>query len=330
MTIVFYAPGGPPYPWNARSIDDGIGGSEEALVYLSRELTSLGYRVFVFNRGPHGRCLLSDGFWLDIEKHDPRIAVPSADIFVSWRNWHVYDKAPEGAKKFLWLHDVGVEPHYSPEALSHFDKIIVLNKYHQSICKVPDEKAFVAGNGVSLDQFDQEAERVPGKCVYLSHPHRGLNELRRYWPQIKEAVPEATLHAFWWQKEFFLPPDEKLGIQPMKSLGHRELAREILSSQVFSYPSVFHPEICPISCIKAQVGGAWPVTVNCGGMSDTLIPEFSNTGTHEDFAERLIATLKMGIAETERQKMMAAAREKFNWRIIAQKWSDEFEGVING
>jgi glycosyltransferase involved in cell wall biosynthesis len=92
---------------------------------------------------------------------------------------------------------------------------------------------------------------------------------------------------------------------------------------------VFHPEICPISCIKAQVGGAWPVTVNCGGMSDTLIPEFSNTGTHEDFAERLIATLKMGIAETERQKMVGAAREKFNWATIAKAWEAQFLSQLN-
>ncbi len=159
--------------------------------------------------------------------------------------------------------------------------------------------------------------------------------MREYWPKIREAVPHATLNAFWWQKEFLLPPNEALGIMPMRSLGHMELAREILSSDLLTYPSVFDPEIHPITCIKAQVGGAWPVTINKGGMTDTLL-----AGTFCSDPEHFIAyTIGLLTPPTEqydkrllreeREAMMKSARVKFDWRTIVRAWIDEFTSHDN-
>jgi hypothetical protein len=36
--------------WSPLSVNKGIGGSEEAIIYLSQELVNLGYQVTVFNR----------------------------------------------------------------------------------------------------------------------------------------------------------------------------------------------------------------------------------------------------------------------------------------
>jgi hypothetical protein len=36
--------------WSSLSVNKGIGGSEEAVIYLSREFVKLGYQVTIFNR----------------------------------------------------------------------------------------------------------------------------------------------------------------------------------------------------------------------------------------------------------------------------------------
>jgi glycosyltransferase involved in cell wall biosynthesis len=255
---------------------------------------------------------------------------PPCDIFVAWRDWHLCEKAPVGARVFLWEQDQPTGAHFGPEARALVEsgkvKLILGNEYHRRLYGVTPEQAFVVSNGIDVAQFNQSAMRLSGKCIYMSHPHRGLKGLREYWPRIREAVPHATLHAFWWQKEFFMPPDESIGVMPMRSLGHMELAREILSSDLFTYPSVFSPEIGGIVCLKAQAGGAWPVVVLQGGMGDYL--QYGTPTSHERFAERVIDTLTNPIPESTRQEMMDASRERYSWTSIASKWCSEFEGQI--
>jgi glycosyltransferase involved in cell wall biosynthesis len=278
----------------------GIGGSEESALYLQREMTALGHE-----------------FILTDKMDEP------CDIFVSWRL--AYLRNPNAKKRYLHCHDWPVNPHWQPDALEHFDKIIMLNEYHRAQYGVPEDRAFVCGNGVDMKQFDQQVERIPGKCLYFSHPHRGLHKLREYWPRIRAAVPNATLHAFWWEPEHFMPADESLGIMPMRNLGHEELAREILSSECLTYPSVFSPEINPITCIKSQVGGAIPLVVLQGGMGDTLLTKYFWPSDYEKFAEMVITFFKLPNSWDEyRSAMMREARERFDWRNISKKWEQEF------
>ena len=317
MKIQFHiGTGGPNYPWlDLDPAKIGIGGSEEALSYMKRELEILGHQVTAIQSRFSGSLnYLEPGQHLD------------CDIFIAWRDWRLYEQAPVGSKRYLWCHDIPVEPHWDHEAALHFDRIILLNEHHARLYEAagcPREKMFIASNGVDLAQFDQQVLRVPGKCIYFSHPHRGLHKLREYWPKIRAAVPHATLNAFWWEDGFFLPPDESLGIMPMRSLGHEELAREILSSDCLTYPSVFDHEINPITCIKSQVGGAWPVTVNCGGMADTL--QFGDSTDHAGFAEEVILRLQTSPTHGfSRREMIRLSRERYDWRNISRLWESEF------
>jgi len=292
-------------PWwaNVSPETTGIGGSEEANLYLRRELIALGHDVTISDR-------------LD----EP------CDIFVSWRNSFRYNL--NAKKNYLHCHDIGVEPHWNPDAINHFDKIILLNEHHRNRYGVPTDRAFVCGNGVDLKQFDQAVGRKIGKCIFFSHPSRGLHQLRQYWPKIREACPYAELHAFWWEPEHFMEPNEAIGIMPMRNLGHMELAHEILSADIFSYPSTFGAEINPISCIKAQVGGAWPVVVIAGGMVDTI--QFGDIVSHEEFADRVIKVIRDDTEHHVRRKqMMEKSRERYDWTSIAKIWSEEFEKELS-
>jgi len=324
--------GGPRYPWNDKDVDKGIGGSEEALIYLSRELVKLGHEVVVYNN-----CAGQTGRFNGVEYRNYVFfdKAPEADVLVAWRNWHLL-KGRTDKHRWLWCHDLPQGVHcptpaeVEQGALEHITKFSLLGNYHKQVYQdyigVSDDKVFVCPNGVVPEQFDQQIERNPAQVLYFSHPGRGLHKLREYWPQVKAAVPEATLAAFWWETEHFLEPNEALGILPMRKLGHTGLAAECLRSGVLGYPSVFQPEICPITTIKAQFGGAIPVVVVQGGMVDTV--QFGVKTSHEFYTNELISALKMSIAgdlEQERAEMMQWARETYSWASVAAQWSSQWD-----
>lgn len=320
--------GGPAYPWNDADVDKGIGGSEEALIYLSRELAKLGHEVVVYNN-----CAGKVGRFNGVEYRNYVFfdKAPEADVLVAWRNWRLLVGRTD-RHRWLWCHDLPAEIHcptpadVKQGALEHITKFSLLGDYHKRVYQdyigIPDDKVFVCPNGVIPEQFDQDIERDPARVIYFSHPGRGLDRLREVWPQVKAAVPEATLASFWWEPEHFRPADEGLGILPMRKLGHYALAAECLRAAILGYPSTFQPEIYPITTVKAQFGGAVPVVVIQGGMVDTV--KYGVSCSQESFAQELIKTLKRSLAgdlEAERAEMMQWARQAYSWESIAAQWS---------
>src|ERR1051326_6356483 len=127
------------------------------------------------------------------------------------------------------------------------DAGVLLNEHHRGRGVVVDERhrgRDLAGGlrpekaaviRIGVDQAPYRALACEGtprremyRCGFFSHPGRGLHRLRdEFWPKIKAAVPDATLAAFWWEPEHFLPPNEALGILPMRALRQEEVAREM-------------------------------------------------------------------------------------------------------
>lgn len=140
--------------WGPDTLDKGMGGSEEAVVYLSRELAKLGHEVTVFNDREEvwydniiGGSDVVYQPWTLLNPND------EFDIFVAWR-------APEncaGVKarlKFVDLHDV-VEPERVYSAAEYVDKFFVKSQYHRSLYpELPDDKFVVIGNGIVKEHFD--------------------------------------------------------------------------------------------------------------------------------------------------------------------------------
>jgi glycosyltransferase involved in cell wall biosynthesis len=333
MRVLFdCSTGGPNYEWSDPSVLDGIGGSEECVILLARELAKLGHMVTVYNN-----CQQWAGIWNGVEyrHHDqPRVEV---DVYVAWRNWHLL-KNVDAKYKWLWCHDIPLGVHCPtkdemPGAIEHIDKFVLLNNYHSGIYQnagVPENNIFVAPIGVDWDEYNWAMEvlgdiRDRARVLYFSHPGRGLDRLREVWPLVKAAVPEATLASFWWEPEHFRPANEQLGILPMHKLGYKDIIVETLKAGIFGYPCVFAPEISPATTIKAQFGGAIPVVVMQGGMVDTV--KFGMKCSQDQFTQVLISALKMSIGGTfeyERAQMMRWARETYSWSSVAALWSSQW------
>jgi hypothetical protein len=245
--------------WNPESAKTGIGGSEEAVIYLARELSTLGWNVKVY--GNHGTEPKDyDGvtyvpFWEWSPKEE-------TDIFISWRDASIFDMDIRARKRYLWLHDTNAEADLSESRLEKIDKVIVLSKYHRSLYpNKPDEKFMLSANGIVPEQFNIDVPRNPKKCVYASAPDRGLHCLLQMWPKIREQVPDAELYWAYGWNTFDLAAASNPQLQVLKNeiqmmlrqpgvtelgrIGHKEVAKLMMSSALWLYPTMF-TEIFPV------------------------------------------------------------------------------------
>lgn len=142
--------------WGPDTLDKGMGGSEEAVVYLSRELAKLGHEVVVFNDREEEFTETGYGEpntfnpvykpWTLLNPYD------EFDTFVAWR-------APENAngvkanRIFCDLHDT-IEPSRVYACAKNIDKYFVKSKYHRDLYpELPDDKFVIIGNGIVKEQF---------------------------------------------------------------------------------------------------------------------------------------------------------------------------------
>lgn len=152
-SIVFFC--GQSYEeWGPHTVDEkGMGGSEEAILYLSRELAKLGMEVVVY--GALEKQIFDTGFgkdsntfvkWLPWRMFDTR---DEFDTLVVWRSPHGIDKL-KARVKIMDIHDK-LEPRGLKDlGATYFFK----SKYHRDLYPyIPDERAQVIGNGIVKEQF---------------------------------------------------------------------------------------------------------------------------------------------------------------------------------
>lgn len=342
--IAFFC-GEAPQPWGPSSISKGIGGSEEAVINLSREMAKLGWDVEVFcnttelglKDGVHWREWM--GFNLNTEY----------DVVVYWRAPE-FAKIPFKAKrKYIWLHDLQVKEKWTDDVINSVDGVFVLSKFHrESVPYIPDDKIWITGNGIDLGLvFD--GSNAPTRCIYASSPDRGLERVLDAWPMIKKAVPEAELSIFYG----FTPAFEKLCqeqpeklkwketmLQKMKQSGvtfhgmvsQERLGKEFAEHGIWVYPTCFG-EISCITAMKAQANGAIPVVSRYSAINETVIaghrcgPEGRAEWESKDLTEWAEAVIRemQNPSRIQRKSMKTDARDLFSWTKIAQSWDNKFK-----
>lgn len=346
-SIAIYAGHGPLGIWGPWSLDDGgIGGSEEAIIRLSRELTALGWKVVVY-ASPGARKGVYDGVeWRHYWELNAR---DEFDVFVSWRQPWIFDAELNARKKYLWLHDVMPTEDFTPQRLDHIDKVIFLSDFHYSLFKdvVPEEKAFISSNGINPNDFGQlRQSRIKHRMIYMSSHERGLQILYEIWPEIKAAVPDATLDVYYgwqsfdainrdnpaqmlWKGRMITTENELDGVTNHGRIDQKQIVKEIETADIFAYPCAF-PEVYCITLIKAMAGGAYPVTSDYGALGD-----FNTFGdkTHfdlpptkeqiESYKNMLIKHLKDGISDETRTKLIDTTRRIYDWVLTADGWVEE-------
>lgn len=335
-------------PWSLN--ESGIGGSEEAVVRLSKLLTKLGWKVVVYGT-PGERAGEYDGVvW---KQYWELNAKDKFDVLVSWRQANFFDFKFHARKKYLWLHDVIPKAEFTKERIANFDKAIFVSKYHSErpeFVDIPQEKKFISSNGITPEDFkyDGEFKRDPYRCIYMSANERGLRILYDIWPAVKKAVPEATLDIYYgwhsfdavnrnnpermtWKATMQQKAKELKGVTDHGRIGQDQIVQEIYKAGIWAYPSFF-PEVNCITGQKAMAGGAVPVTSDFAALKDLV--KYGEQVPMGDFEkadiERYKKTLIRWLQQHDRQEdhrqiMMPWARKEFSWERTAQQWDKEMD-----
>jgi tetratricopeptide (TPR) repeat protein len=164
-SIVFFC--GPTNEvWGPDTLASGMGGSEEAVTYLARELALLGWEVTVYNE--------RDDEYIDMIEHTTDYVdgeLQEGGVAVKYLPWNTINtmdrfntlvvwRAPELADSFdakqivVDLHDT-IQPERVEKVVDKVDKFFVKSSYHRSLYPNVDDDMFViVGNGILRSQFN--------------------------------------------------------------------------------------------------------------------------------------------------------------------------------
>jgi len=329
-TIALFVGQGPLGIWDSTSIDSGIGGSEEAVIRLSRELSDLGWQVTIFGTPKDD--------YVERKIHDKRFIVPASDpdikdndiiwkqyyefnpkdtynVLISWRNPAFFDFNFKARKKYLWLHDIMEKAEFTKERLANLDKVIFVGQYHAEYYEgvIPEDKWFVSGNGISPEDFEaidkKKLKRQKHRLIYMSAHNRGLEILLDNWEKIKKEVPDAVLDIYYgwesfdaahrdnpermaWKQKIVRQTNELSDVTDHGRISQERIVKEIATADILAYPCIF-PEVYCITYAKALAGGAYPVASDYAELGNYIVGAqvHYEEGDIDKFAEDYIKEL---------------------------------------
>jgi glycosyltransferase involved in cell wall biosynthesis len=346
-------------PWNPEiAAKTGIGGSETAVIEMSKRLAAKGYRVRVFC--DCGRPGLYDG----VEYTNDLSDVTECDVLIAWRSAHWLESI-SARVKLIWAHDIGI--HNATEwNLGMADGVLALSQWHKgSLLKLHGkygltaEKIVVTRNGIDLTRFAPPVElkgvvdfdegtcvgtvtekiwtRNPHKAVYSSSADRGLEVLLDLWPRVRAQVPDAELHVFYGRRDLEASEAEDIeakikateGVVDRGRVDQKTLAREMLSAGVWPFPSWTRngpwTETSCISAMEAQAAGLQIVAGPYGAIPETVFSgsfvflEPTEPEYAERFAEKIVKSMTR-MSNYERDEVAFTARQSFSWDGVADRW----------
>jgi len=281
-------------PWGPHAHEHKhLGGSEQAVVHLAPLLTDYEVHLYV-SPLEGGRLEYHQGVYWHPESHFN--AHTDRDLLVVWRRPDRLLELRQAAKNnwpiALWAHDVP-----DPAQLNRYhlaNEIFALSNYqaelyrHRAGC----EYVSVLQNGVVASSIRSALTlsplRKPHAVVYGSSADRGLLHLLRMWPLVRQAVPDAELHACYslnllrhpsldpvwtWIADEVLRLAEELkplGFHFHGGLEHQEFLNLAAQCSLWAYPTLFE-EISCIVAMETQACGCIPVCSDRAALGETVL-----------------------------------------------------------
>ena len=333
----------------------GIGGSEEHVINITRELAKLGWNVTVYNNcGTKEQEF--DGVkykpWWEFNLRDKQ------DVCILWRSPMLCDHEINSDKVIIDLHDVISADEFIPRRVEKIDKIIVKSNWQRGLFpKVADDKFKILDNCFDLNEYLGECKNDPKTMIYTSSPDRGLNAFLDIYGEVKKQIPDVNAIARYgwgvfdvhyadnptmleWKKKLVNRLDA-FGID-FSRISHNEIAEKYQQAGIWLYPSEF-AEIHCITAIKAQAAGAIPITTDFAALDETVEYGFkwrSNKGydnwcandkfdfgldskkLKKQMADKIIYLIKHPEKQTKiREEMVKNTLNKYSAKDIAGTWN---------
>lgn len=339
-SIVYYA-ASDLESWSPKSLAKGIGGSEEAIIYLAKHWQEQGWDVTVYanvgaDEGEH------DGVnYLNYYRFNPS---DEFNVLIGWRNPALFKYNTFNAKlTMLDLHDVPDINEFTEDVVNRIDKIMVKSDFHRTLLpNIADDKFVIIPNGIDTERLRKiKSKKKRYKVFYGSSYDRGLEHLLKMWPRIREEEPLAELHVCYgwqlfesvhghnpqmmkWKKQMdkMLQQD---GVVHHGRIGKKELYTIAKECGVWAYPTYFE-EISCITAMYAQALGCTPVVMDYAALKETVKFGFKED-TLEAFEARLKRTIKNATDSAFQKEMQKKIFKEYDWRSVAGRWIEEFEPI---
>tara|TARA_Y100000741_G_scaffold365215_1_gene360749 strand:- start:4919 stop:6691 length:1773 start_codon:yes stop_codon:yes gene_type:complete len=330
--IVYYLGTNNSYIWEPTT--KSLGGSEQAVVELSKEWVASGYTVHVY--GQFDSDIIVDGVLYKNSK--------SFNFGMQYKNlilWRALGCLPlcnvprlRCRRLILDLHDNYV-PRMNKEepiSLEKFDHIAVKSYFHGAALGL--KKAVIVPNGIRRQHFniDKIQQRDNYRCIYASDYCRGLKYILIWaWPLLKKLVPNATLDVYYGMNlhsKEFKEEMEPLLKQPGVT-DHGRCSIDIISDAKFQssfhlYFSKTYQETDCISIKESFAAGCIPILSSFGVFPERnglhLKGDPSTKEAQENMA-RLVASLMSKPDVLENQRKHIASFEIQDWKLTSELWT---------
>jgi glycosyltransferase involved in cell wall biosynthesis len=347
--------------WTPDTVKEGIGGSEEAIITLTKKLADRGWNVTVYNNCGYkeqrfGKVLYKP-FWT-FNYRDKQ------DIVIGWRIPALCDWGVNAKRIYIDLHDVIPSGEFNKTRLERIYKIFVKSKFQRNLYPdIPDEKFVIIPNGIDAELFSLDLPKNKNLMINTSSPDRSLNALCDLFKEVRKKVPAARCQwAYGWDvfdtahsgsaikmqwKADLIKKMAESGVEDLGRVSHEEVAKMYLTANIFAYPSEF-AEIDCISLSKAMAAGAIPVTSDFSALGEktghggVFIRSEKNNDTwakpfqydfglegeekRKEWVEAVVKLLENPPGDEDRKEMRQWSRETFDWNKIADLWDKELKG----
>ena len=315
--------------WTPDTVKEkGIGGSEEAVISLSRELTKKGWNVTVYNN-----CG-SQELEFDGVKYKPFWSWnyrDRQDVVILWRHPQMLSYEINAKKIYVDMHDVLPAGEFTEKRLKKVTKIMVKSRAQRDLYpNVPDHKIRVIPNGIDPSQFDKEIKRDPYLLVNFSSADRSLESALDIFEEVMEKLPvtirkkvkfawyygwqvfdasRTSVRDQQWKKKVMKKFEEmkKQGlVEGGYRINHEQVRDKLLEAGALFYPSEFY-EIDFMGGTKAQMAGCVLITTDFAAMDEKIkygikVP---SKKTKENWTEGIICNF--GVKDHKTKKLFVNA-----------------------
>jgi len=340
--------------WTPKTAEEeGIGGSEEAVINLTKQWADMGYNVTVYNSCGHKEKEFDGVTYKPYWTYNPR---DKQDVTILWRQPGYAQSELNSEKVYLDMHDALPEAEFTEERLDGVDKIFVKSEFHRSLYpNVDDDKFVIAPNGINPDKFKPDSDKDEKLLINTSSPDRSISALIEGFKKVKEEVPEA--HLKWaygwnvfdsagpsdemrqWKQEIQQKIEETEDFEALGRISHEEVAELYNEAQIFAYPTEF-AEIDCISITKAMAAGAVPVTTDFSALGEkteyggTFLesekdkdswnqPHQFDFALDEDRIDEWANTVIEQLQEPD-EIDSESVKDDYSWESVAQTWESHF------
>jgi glycosyltransferase involved in cell wall biosynthesis len=330
----------------------GVGGVETTYLEVPFELAKRGHTCFVFCKCETEHTYKGVYFVPFGKIHEYTNLNP--DVIITSRWFDVLGNFPN-AKKVIWVQDIFAPDYSGLNVYENSDAIVCSSLWHQEYLaqrlQLPVSRVHVIPLSIRKELFaDKHIARIPGKVIYSSSPDRGLYLLKDMWEDIVKAVPNINLTvAYGWDTQKNASKDEHWQEKTQKDIAtieefvkkhnnitltgritKEQLAKEMLSSNLYLYPHNFWETFC-ITALETQAAGIPMITTGIGALNTTLskkgnvlIGESPNT---QEYKEKFITAISSFLTDDNKRQIysdecISFVNSQKTWDKIAEDWEN--------